>query len=66
MKVKESDLVIGAEYYLEDHSRKSQKGIFIGFFGRYTFFHPTEGFIYNREDDGTVCFLTSNFDYEEV
>ena len=59
MKVKEKDLVIGDEYWID--GTKTEKGIFVGIFPSEDddddiscYFHVDGYTNYLREDDGTV------------
>jgi len=67
MRVKEKDLVIGHEYYLD--GKQITSGIFVGFDSvNYPRFYPTKnnGFIVSPEPNGTIDFPKSDYEYEEV
>lgn len=63
--VKEKDLVIGDEYWIDMVGRN--KGIFVGNFEDSAFFYPTSNSDYSEDDDGTIGFYSFPEDeYEEV
>lgn len=67
MKVKEKDLVIGDEYYLDDE--KTTKGFFVGFDKQGDpMFYSELNTIYavSEEQNGTIDFDTTGYKYEEV
>lgn len=67
MKVKEKDLVIGDEYYLDDN--KTTKGFFVGFGkqGDPMFYSELNTrYAVSKEQNGTIDFVASEYKYEEV
>lgn len=65
MKVKEKDLVIGDEYYLDCSTFHT--GVFVGFHGKDTVFYPLTVHPYAADTDGTVPFETLlDYEWEEA
>ena len=64
-KVKERDLVIGDEYYLDES--KYDSGIFVGVFDGDFYFYPTKlSDIYEPDGEGLIGFWEDDYEYEEV
>jgi hypothetical protein len=70
MKIKESDLVIGQQYYVDEIETK---GYFVGVFSpddcaeeQGLFFYSNSPIIYQTESDGTFGFPIIGEEYEEV
>lgn len=65
MKVKEKDLVICDEYYLDED--KNDSGIFVGVFNGDFYFYPTVlSGRYEPDGEGLIGFWKENYEYEEV